>query len=1195
MFCASLSQQPGSGPADSRAPLSVSYCGRILIVAEESGLPGGGATALADAGFSVATLASGTAGLHAVDTEPPDLLLVDIDLPDMTGFELCTRLRAAHPGPTPAILLLSTSLSGEEQALGVKAGADGCIPRLLPSHELVTRVEAMLRARRTEAELQRVTGELRSVTRTLQQMMEHSLDVICSMNANGEFIEVSAAAEKVWGYRRAELLGRRAMDLVHPEDREKSTAERTRIVAGQETRDFENRYIRKDGSIAHIMWSASWSPSEQTMFCVARDVTERKRSEAFIAGQRGVLELIARSAPLSQTLEAITHLVEAQEPGLVCSILELDETGQLLHTAAAPHLPEAYNQAINGLRIGPEVGSCGTSAFRRETVIVSDIATHPYWVAFRDLALAHGLKACWSTPVMASDGLVLGTFAIYSDTAREPSARQLDSMAAAAQLAGIAFERSRAARQLEQNRQRYRSLFDQHPDAVFSVDLEGRFLEVNAGMERLSCYSAEQLQHATFRQLVVPEHAHLAEAQFATTVAGEPATSKLLTIRGDGCLRVASITSLPILVDGKIVGVFGVARDITEHHEHEERLRESEVRFRQIAENVEDAFWIIDVATQRIIYLNPACARLRGVPGVEIDQDPLTHLAAVHPQDRERVRRAGERDPAGFNEEYRVIQPDGSVRWHWTRLFPIHDADGKLYRLGGIARDITARKEAEELIREQAALLDCAQEAIIVQNLKGTILYWNKSAERIYGCGADEAVGHLFAPHAIGESEAHDAARQAVIEKGAWVGELTERTPDGREIIVEAHWTVVRDGDDVPKSILCINTDITERKRLETQFLRAQRMESIGTLAGGIAHDLNNVLSPIMLSIDLLKIHHPEPATLEILDTIETSARHGADMVKQVLSFARGVEGQRLLVQPKYLLKDIQKISTDAFPKNIQLKTSSAADLWNLLGDPTQLHQVLLNLCVNARDAMPQGGTLNISAENVYLDKNYAAMNIEAQPGPHVVIQVQDTGTGMAPAILEKIFDPFFTTKELGKGTGLGLSSSLAIVKSHGGFIRVNSEPGKGTTFKVYLPAQTDPHDAALDVAPHLPRGQGQTILIVDDEASIRTITQQTLEAFGYRTLLACDGAEAVATYAQHQADIAVVLTDMMMPVMDGPATIQVLARINPRVRIIAASGMTANGQLIRSGATAARYFLPKPYTAESLLRTLAALLSAEA
>jgi PAS domain S-box-containing protein len=1057
-------------------------------------------------------------------------------------------------------------------------------------------VEAILRVHRTEAELQRVTGELRSVTRTLHQMMEHSLDVICSMNARGEFTEVSAAAEKVLGYRRGELLGRTALDLVHPEDRARTVAERAHILAGRETRDFENRYVRKDGSIAHIMWSASWSPSEQTMFCVARDVTERKRSEAFIVGQRGVLELIARSAPLGQTLEAITRLVEAQEPGLVCSILELDESGRLLRTAAAPHLPTAYNQAIDGLQIGPEVGSCGAAAFRRETVIAGDIATHPFWAAFRDLALSHGLRACWSAPVTTSDGHVLGTFALYARVPSEPNDRQLDSMAAAAQLAGIAFERSRAAQQLERNRQRYRSLFDQHPDAVFSVDLEGRFLEVNAGMERLSCYTAEQLQHATFRQLVVPEHAHLAEAQFATTVAGEAATSKLLTIRGDGCLRVASITSLPILVDGRIVGVFGVARDITEHHEHEERLRESEVRFRQIAENVEDAFWIIDVATQRIIYLNPACERLRGTPGEPIDRDPIAHLASVHPQDRERVRRAGDRDPSRFNEEYRVVQPDGSIRWHWTRLFPIHDSDGQLYRLGGIARDITARKEAEELIREQAALLDCAQEAIFVQNLTGTILYWNKSAERIYGCGADEAIGQLFTPHAIGASEAHDAARALVIEKGVWVGELNERTPDGREIIVEAHWTVVRDADDIPKSILCINTDITERKRLETQFLRAQRMESIGTLAGGIAHDLNNVLSPIMMSIDLLKIHHPEPATLEILDTIETSARHGADMVKQVLSFARGVEGQRLLVQPKYLLKDIQKISTDAFPKNIQLKIASTADLWNILGDPTQLHQVLLNLCVNARDAMPHGGSISISAENVYLDKNYAAMNIEAQPGPHIVLNVQDTGTGMTPDIIEKIFDPFFTTKELGKGTGLGLSSSLAIVKSHGGFIRVNSEPGKGTTFKVYLPAQTNPHDTvAENAAPLLPRGRGQTILIVDDEASIRTITQQTLEAFGYRTLLACDGAEAVATYAQHQAEIAVVLTDMMMPVMDGPATIQVLARINPQVRIIAASGLTANGQLIRSGTTAARYFLPKPYTAESLLRTLAALLSAEA
>ena len=256
---------------------------------------------------------------------------------------------------------------------------------------------------------------------------------------------------------------------------------------------------------------------------------------------------------------------------------------------------------------------------------------------------------------------------------------------------------------------------------------------------------------------------------------------------------------------------------------------------------------------------------------------------------------------------------------------------------------------------------------------------------------------------------------------------------DGCAITVEGHWTLVRDAEGEPKSILCINTDITERKKLETQFLRAQRMESIGTLAGGIAHDLNNVLAPIVMAIEFLKLKNNDETSLEVLNTIETSAHRGADMVRQVLSFARGVEGQRIIVQPKHLMKDIQKIVADAFPKNIDLRINLKPELWNVLGDPTQLHQVLLNLCVNARDAMPDGGRITISADNVTLDKHYAAMHLDARAGSHVVLQVTDAGSGMSPAILEKIFDPFFTTKEVGKGTGLGLSTSQAIVKSHGG------------------------------------------------------------------------------------------------------------------------------------------------------------------
>jgi nitrogen-specific signal transduction histidine kinase len=411
---------------------------------------------------------------------------------------------------------------------------------------------------------------------------------------------------------------------------------------------------------------------------------------------------------------------------------------------------------------------------------------------------------------------------------------------------------------------------------------------------------------------------------------------------------------------------------------------------------------------------------------------------------------------------------------------------------------------------------------------------------------------------------------------------------------VESRQTLIRDERGQPKARLCIDTDITDRKKLEEQFLRAQRMENIGLLAAGIAHDLNNMLAPILLAAPMLRDHVADTSALSLLNTLEKSAERGANLVRQILAFAHGSSGDHRLLQVKHLLRDIAAVVTSTFPKTIQFEDFFPGDLWPIKGNPTQIHQVLLNLTVNARDAMPDGGTLRLKAENRTLDENEAQGIPGARPGAFIVLLIEDTGSGIPPDVLKQMWQPFFTTKDPGKGTGLGLSTVRGIIENHDGFIDVQTTVGRGSAFRVYLPAAENPApDRASPAAAPAPHGKGELILVVDDERHIRDMVSAMLSRNGYRVILASDGAEAVLVFAERAAEIRLVVTDLHMPHLDGATLGRALRRINPAAKLLVVSGMSSSlgNRPDYKPEEFADAFLHKPFKPEKLLAQVHQLL----
>jgi PAS domain S-box-containing protein len=1044
-------------------------------------------------------------------------------------------------------------------ALGTGAAVYGTVGRLRRDKKKL----------RTEvAEHERAEQALRDSEARYRLLVDQSPDAILVV-CDDKIVFVNPAGLRLLGADRSDqLIGRSVSKLVHP-DEQAEVARRGREVAeGKQPPATERRLIRLDGSTVEveskvISFLYEGRPALQV---IARDNTERARAERKVRESEANLALAQQVAGVGSWEYQFTADGQVDEGKLLCSQEayrifgrssdEFHLSIQTFYQAVHPDDRAFVAGCFQALREKNEPFDCDYRIIRPDGAerIIDSVAATVY------------------DPDTGKRSKVVGT--VFDIT-----------------------ERRATEKQLREADEKYRSIFDNALEGIFQNTPDGIIISANPALARMFGFaSPEEL---------IREHNSL-EPQSYTAPAERQEFKRLIEKRGvvnnfefevkrkDGsAIWVSENARIVRDAAGNALYYEGSVRDITERKRSELILRESEEHLKLVMAASNDGIFEHDFVTD-VLTWSDRMYDMFGLDRRSFIPTLAAFTALLHPDDRAAFQKAvAEQMVSGgrYDAHTRIRRYDGSYGNFLGRGEVVLDAAGKPVRIVGSVADLTSILQTEQKLVEQGNLLNLAQDAIMVRDMDDRIVFWNHGAEVLYGWSAEEVRGHPNDDFLEYENPVRILAERILLETGAWSGDCRHLTKQGDTVVVRSRWTLVRDEHGQPKSKLIIATDMTEQKKIEEQFLRAQRLESIGTLASGVAHDLNNILLPIMMAAPILRDEMDPVERDKFLDIVETSAQRGADIIKQVLTFARGTDGDRILLQPIYLLEEVSKIAGQTFPKSIALRTCYEEDIRSLEADPTQLHQVLLNLCINARDAMPNGGELCLGAENFDVDAHYASMIPGAAVGPHVLLQITDTGSGIPRDVIDKIFDPFFTTKGIGKGTGLGLSTVAGIVRSHGGFIHVESQPGH-TSFKVFLPAKaTLDASIALQANATVPRGNGQTILLVDDEPSIREVAAIILESHGYKVLVAEDGPSALAIFAREMGHIVAVVTDLAMPGMDGLMLVRTLRRLEPGLKVIVSTGRDDDSHAGEIPALNVDGWLTKPYTTRNLLLKLSHVL----
>jgi PAS domain S-box-containing protein len=977
----------------------------------------------------------------------------------------------------------------------------------------------------------------------ISDFIENALIGMHWVDIEGNIVWVNQAELNMFGYDRSEYIGQPLINFYV--DRTKIADILRRVSHNESIKNYQAQVYRKDGSICDVSIDVHAFFKDGKFIhsrCFTRDITDLKNAEA--AGR--------------ETLDSLQFQKYALDRSAI--VAATDRQGKIIY--------------VNDKFC--EISQYSSTELVGKTYQIINSGYHPPEF-FRDLWAVITSGRVWSGEIKnrAKDGSyywVATTIVPCLDESGQPF-----------QYLTIRFDitsRKQAEESVRQSELKFRAIFDNTFQFVGLLDTNGIILEANrTALKAIAATPADVVGQPFW---ATPWWTHSPDLQIqlqqgiVRAATGELVRFEAKHFLADGSHIIVDFSLSPIFdATGKVVMLIPEGRDITDR----KQLERDRERFLAVASDLQ----VILGSNGYFQWASPMFKSTLDWTTAEMTSRQWTEF--VHPDDiapsvAEETSLFDGNELFAFENRYR--HKDGSYRWFSWNAQP----DSEKQVIYAVAVDITDRKAKEQKIQEQAALLDIATDAIIVRDLNNRIQFWNQGAESIYGWQAKDAIGKKTTELLYADIPPEvEIASNTVREQGAWQGELHKLTKTGKEVIVESRWTLVRDEAGNPTSILIVDTDITEKKSLAQQFLRAQRLESLGSLASGIAHDLNNVLTPIVGAAQLLPLTLPnlDARSQRLLNMLVESSKRGSGLVKQILTFARGTDGERTTIQVRHILSEIISVARQTFPKSIEINLNlDSEDLWLVSVDATQIHQVLMSLFVNARDAMPNGGSLMASAENITID---ADLSVQLPVGSYILISVADTGIGMTSKMLARIFDPFFTTKET--GTGLGLSTVQGIIKAHGGSIEVESTVGQGTCFKIYLPAIDRREAESLAATEDLHDGQGQLVLVVDDERAIREITKESLETYNYRVILASDGIEAIDIYAQNHRSIAIVLVDMMMPNLDTPSIILALQQINPQVRIVAMSGSYLNLEAIVNRQDVSAY-LTKPFTTAEMLKTLA-------